>query len=198
MPKGYQQIPNWFSAENAGGGVAIADLDGNGKQDFVVFMVDNGPAQNRGLFRIGRDLDAAGVVRGGYTPWIDVPDWFSFENAGASVAVADVDRDGKQDIVIFMIDNPVGQNAGFYRVGKGLDANGNLAGGWGPWIAIPDWFSFEKSTRLHRALGPGRRWKSGVVRSDGGQSARSKSGALPHRAQAGCERQYHWWLDGLV
>jgi hypothetical protein len=28
-----------------------------------VFMVDNGPAQNRGLFRIGRDLDAAGVVR---------------------------------------------------------------------------------------------------------------------------------------
>ena len=143
MPKGYQQIPDWFSAENAGGGVAIADLDGNGKQDFVVFMVDNGPAQNRGLFRIGRDLDAAGVVTGGYTPWIDVPDWFPFENAGASVAVADVDRDGKQDIVVFMIDNPVGQNAGFYRIGKGLDANGNLAGGWGPWIAIPDWFSFE-------------------------------------------------------
>src|ERR1700716_3538436 len=141
MPKGYQQIPDWFSAENAGGGVAIADLDGNGKQDLVVFMVDNGPGQNRGLFRVGRDLDAAGVVTGGYTPWIDVPDWFPFENAGASVAVADVDRDGKQDIVVFMIDNPVGQNAGFYRVGKRLDANGNLAGGWGPWIAIPDWFS---------------------------------------------------------
>jgi hypothetical protein len=120
MPKGYQQIPDWFSAENAGGGVAIADLDGNGKQDFVVFMVDNGPAQNRGLFRIGRDLDAAGVVTGGYTPWIDVPDWFSFENAGASVAVADVDRDGKQDIVIFMIDNPVGQNAGFLPGRQGI------------------------------------------------------------------------------
>ena len=143
MPKGYQQIPDWFSAENAGGGVAIADLDGNGKQNLVVFMVDNGPGQNRGLFRVGRNLDAAGVVTGGYTPWIDVPDWFPFENAGASVAVADVDRDGKQDIVVFMVDNPVGQNTGFYRVGKGLDSNGNLAGGWGPWIAIPDWFSFE-------------------------------------------------------
>src|SRR6266403_5166505 len=143
MPAGYLQIPDWLSAENAGGGAAIADLDGNGKQDLVVFMVDNGPGQNRGLFRVGRDLDTAGVVTGGYTPWIDVPDWFPFENAGASVAVADVDRDGKQDIVVFMIDNPVGQNAGFYRVGKGLDANGNLAVGWGPWIAIPDWFSFE-------------------------------------------------------
>ena len=62
MPKGYQQIPDWFSAENAGGGVAIADLDGNGKQDLVVFMVDHGPGQNRGLFRVGRDLDTAGVV----------------------------------------------------------------------------------------------------------------------------------------
>ena len=38
MPAGYLQIPDWFSAENAGGGVAIADLDGNGKQDLVVFI----------------------------------------------------------------------------------------------------------------------------------------------------------------
>lgn len=143
MQRGYQQIPDWFSVENAGGGVAIADLNGNGKQDLVVFMVDNPPGQNRGLLRIGRDLDAGGVVTGGYTPWIDVPDWFPFENAGASVAVADIDHDGNQDLVVFMIDNPVGQNAGYYRVGKGLDANGNLAGGWGPWIVIPDWFSFE-------------------------------------------------------
>jgi hypothetical protein len=43
MPAGYLQFPDWFSAENAGGGVAIADLDGIGKQDLVVFMVDNGP-----------------------------------------------------------------------------------------------------------------------------------------------------------
>src|SRR6266404_1211166 len=117
MPAGYLQIPDWFSAENAGGGAAIADLDGNGKQDLVVFMVDNGPGQNRGLFRVGRDLDTAGVVTGGYTPWIDVPDWFPFENAGASVAVADVDRDEKQDIVVFMIDNPLGQNGGFTASG---------------------------------------------------------------------------------
>jgi hypothetical protein len=86
MPAGYLQIPDWFSAENAGGGVAIADLDGIGKQDLVVFMVDNGPGQNRGLFRVGRDLDAAGMVTAGYTPWIDVPDWFSFENQHGSIA----------------------------------------------------------------------------------------------------------------
>ena len=41
-------------------------------------------------------------------------------------AVADVDKDGKLDLVVFMIDSRAGQNAGFYRVGKQLDVNGNV------------------------------------------------------------------------
>ena len=143
MQRGYAQIPDWFSFENQGGGVAIADLSGTGQSDLVVFMVDAGPGQNRGLYRVGRNLDAAGNPVGGWPPWIDVPDWFSFENQGASIAVADIDRDGKQDLVVFMIDNPPGQNTASYRVGKALDVNGNVTGGWGPWLAIPDWFSFE-------------------------------------------------------
>jgi hypothetical protein len=109
MAKGFLNIPDWFSFENQGGGVATADLSGSGQQDLVAFMVDNPPGQNRGLYRIGRDLDASGNVTGGFTPWIDVPDWFSFENQGAGVAVADIDKDGKQDLIVFMIDNPPGQ-----------------------------------------------------------------------------------------
>ena len=143
MAKGWIDIPDWFSTENQGGGAAVADVSGTGNRDLIVFMVDNPGGRNRGLFRVGRDLDAAGKVTGGFSPWVDVPDWFSFENQGAAVAVGDIDGDGKQDIVVFMIDNPGGQNAAFYRVGKALDANGNVHGGWGPWIGIPDWFSFE-------------------------------------------------------
>jgi len=143
MAKGFLKIPDWFSLENQGGGVALADLSGHGQQNVVVFMVDNPPGQNRGLYRIGRNLDVGGNVTGGFTPWIDVPDWFSFENQGASIAVADIDRDGKQDLVVFLIDNPPGQNTASYRVGKALNVEGTVTGGWGPWIAIPDWFSFE-------------------------------------------------------
>ncbi|HEV7442066.1 MAG TPA: galactose oxidase-like domain-containing protein [Steroidobacteraceae bacterium] len=143
MPHGYLPIPDWFSFENQGGNIAAADLSGTGKSDLVVFMVDNAAGQNRGVFRIARDLDATGNPLGGWTPWFDVPDWFSSENQGTGIAVGDIDRDGKQDIVVFMIDNPAGQNGGFYRVGKAIDVNGNVAGGWGPWITIPDWFSFE-------------------------------------------------------
>lgn len=150
MATQFMGIPDWFSTENQGGGIAISDLSGNGQRDLIAFMVDNPPGLNRGLFRIGRNLDATGNVTGGYTPWLDVPDWFSFENQGAGIAVADIDKDGKQDLIIFMIDNPPGQNSGFYRIGHGLDINGNVTGGWGQWIQVPDWFSFDNQ---HGSIG---------------------------------------------
>ena len=143
MPKGYFHIPAWFSFENQGGGVAVADVSGAGKLDLLVITVDAPVGRNRGIYRLGHGLEAQGNVTGGWTPWIDIPDWFSWENQGAGAAVVDLDKDGRQDLIVFMIDNPPGQNQGYYRVGKRLDADGNVTGGWGAWIAIPDWFSFE-------------------------------------------------------
>jgi hypothetical protein len=62
MPEGLQAVPDWFPWENQGAGVAVADL--GGQQHLVVLMVDDAPGQNRGLYRIGRNLDAAGQVTG--------------------------------------------------------------------------------------------------------------------------------------
>ena len=73
MQRGYAQIPDWFSFENQGAGVAIADLSGTGNSDLIAFMVDAGAGQNRGVYRVGKNLDAAGNPTGGWTPWIEVP-----------------------------------------------------------------------------------------------------------------------------
>ena len=67
-------------------------------------------------------LDADGNVTGGWTAWVDVPDWFSWENQGGGVAV--VDRGATRDLVVFAIDNPPGQNQAFYRIAAELDVNG--------------------------------------------------------------------------
>jgi hypothetical protein len=148
MPNGLTNIPEWFPWENQGAGVAVGDLDGTGQLDLVVFMVDDVPeGQNRGLYRIGNALNSDGAVTGGWSPWIDVPDWFPWENQGAGIAVADLDGSGQLDLVVLMVDNrpnlPDGQNRGLYRVGKTLDADGTVTGGWGPWIEVPEWFSWE-------------------------------------------------------
>ncbi len=142
MPVGFVEIPNWDSWENQGGGIAIADLSGNGQPDLIVFQIDNPAGANRGLYRVGRDLDAQNNLAGGWGPWLEIPNWFPHQNQGGDIAVADLDNDGKLELIVFMIDNAPDQNQGYYRVGKGLDITGGVAE-WGDWIAIPDWFSWE-------------------------------------------------------
>jgi len=140
---GWVEVPDWFSWANQGAGIAVADVTGSGRPDLVVLMVDDGPQQNRGLYRVGRDLDANGAVTAGWTPWVEVPDWFSWTNQGAGVAVADVTGSGRPDLVVFMIDDGAQANRGVYRIGRDIAAAGVVTGGWTPWIDVPDWFSWE-------------------------------------------------------
>jgi hypothetical protein len=143
LPNAFAPIPDWFSHDNEGGGIAVADLTGNGTQDLIVATVDNPIGPNRGIYRVGRALDADGNVTGGWTGWIDVPDWFSDQNQGIGIAVADLDGSGTQDLIVVMIDNPGGLNRGLLRIGRALDADGQVTGGWTGWIDVPDWFSWE-------------------------------------------------------
>jgi tetratricopeptide (TPR) repeat protein len=50
MPQGFTAIPDWFSWENQGAGIAVVDLDGNGQIDLIVFVVDDPVKLARDLF----------------------------------------------------------------------------------------------------------------------------------------------------
>ncbi len=139
------EIPDWQAWENQGGDIAIADLTGTGRQDLIVFQIDNPPQLNRGRYKIGRNIDANGLIAGGWTNWIDIPDWQAWENQGGAIAIADLTGTGRQDLIVFQIDNPPQLNRGRYKIGRNLDANGLIAGGWTNWIDIPDWFSWENA-----------------------------------------------------
>jgi galactose oxidase-like protein len=142
MASDFVAVPAWFSWENAGAGMAVADVDGDGRPDLVVLMVDDPPGQNFGLYRIGYGLGADGTVTG-WGPWIPVPDWFGHVNADVGIAVYDIDGDGHLDLVVFVVDAPEGQNSGLYRIGHHLAGDGTVTGGWGPWLTVPDWFAHE-------------------------------------------------------
>lgn len=115
-------VPDWFSWQNAGAGVAGADVTGNGRPDIVAFGVDDPPGPqpppstvpsglNQAYYRIGRDIDADGHPTGGWSSLMGVNNWFSWENQGAALAVLDA-----TELVVFAVDHPPGGNAGFYTV----------------------------------------------------------------------------------
>jgi len=57
------------------------------------------------------------VAPGAWTEPKRVPGWFGWENQGAGIAAGDINRNGRFDLAVFHIDNPGGENAGYYRVG---------------------------------------------------------------------------------
>jgi len=136
-------VPGWFGSEDQGADIAIADINGNGRPDLVVFHVDNPGGDNHGYYRIGWNLDRFGNVTGGWSGVVAVPGWFGWEDQGAGIAIADVNGNGRPDLVVFHIDNPGGDNHGYYRVGWNLDTAGNVTGGWSPVMAVPGWFGWE-------------------------------------------------------
>jgi hypothetical protein len=137
-----KSIPGWFGSENQGGGIAVADLNGDGFPELIVFHIDNPSGENHGYYRIGWKLNSNGDVTGGWTQPKLIPGWFGSENQGAGIAVADVNHDGKPELVVLHIDNPSGDNHGYYRIGQGIDAQGNVAS-WSGTNLVPRWFGWE-------------------------------------------------------
>jgi len=75
------------------------------------------------------------------TGFRDIPNWFSPANKGASVAIGDVTGNGTPDLVVLCVDSGQQPNRAAYRVGRDLDPDGNIVGGWTKWHDIPDWTS---------------------------------------------------------
>ena len=136
-------VPGWFGAENQGAGVALADISLNGMTDLVVYHIDNPGGANQGYYRIGWNLNGAGDVTGGWSAIKPIPGWFGNENQGGGIAVADLDQDGRPELVVYHIDNPGGENRGYYRIGRRLSTAGDVMVGWGDPRPIPGWFGWE-------------------------------------------------------
>src|SRR5262249_18471206 len=53
-------VPGWFGQESQGAGVAVTDIDGNGKPELIIFHIDHADGGNAAYYRIGWDLDPDG------------------------------------------------------------------------------------------------------------------------------------------
>jgi len=138
-------------------------------------MVDSPAGRNQGYYRSG-PLNADGTVTA-WRPWVAVPDWGFWENQGAGITVADLDGDGTPELVVLAVDNPPGQNGGYYSVGWHLEG-GRPADGWGPWQAVPDWCFWAGQGAAAAVANLGQAGNSAPGRSNGRQPAWSEPGLV--------------------
>jgi polysaccharide biosynthesis protein PslG len=90
----------------------------------------------------------------GWSAVVSVPGWFGDDTQGADMTMADLNGNGRPDLVVFHIDAPAGDNAGYYHIGWDLDAAGK-ARQWSDEIPSRAWRS---ASALSVGSGSSRTW----------------------------------------
>ena len=110
------KIPVKIGAHTSGAGIAIGDIDNDGELNLIITYIDNPDGDNHAYYCIGSDINNNPPSWSGA---IMVPGWFGKDSSGAGIAITDIDNDKNNDLIIYHIDNPHGDDYGYYRVGLG-------------------------------------------------------------------------------
>lgn len=86
-----------------GGGVAVTDLNKNGKPD-IILMCNDDNTPNRFWYWVVYDVDLDGR-NDRQSQRFQVPVTFSNTNSGAAIALGDINRNGKDDIIFMALDD---------------------------------------------------------------------------------------------
>ena len=118
-----------------GGGISLCDINGNGKLDMVTMQVDNPSGYNNSYISVGWDLGSNGRP----VKWTKFEDMNAFRqkaNDGGDVTVADVDKNGKMDLIVFVIDDAKGYNNGYYKIGYDMNTYSGKPARWSNKIKV--------------------------------------------------------------
>ena len=132
----FVEIPHAFADSNEGGGITIADIDGNGEPELIVLSIDSLKGPNRGHYSIGWNIDEKGITSR-WTERQSIP-WQGDGSAGGGITAQDMNGDDIPDLIVFMIEAPKGPNSGYYRIGY-MDKTGTVST-WTDFMEDSAWF----------------------------------------------------------
>ncbi|MBF0239712.1 MAG: hypothetical protein HQM12_18585 [SAR324 cluster bacterium] len=113
-------------------GIALGDIDKNGILDRVILSINDvccKDRRNTTYYSIGWNMDTNGNPASVTPRPMQIGDpgsaWIGDTNAGAGVALADLDQNGKLELLHFFTDDPTGEpNPGFVRIVWNLESDG--------------------------------------------------------------------------
>ena len=106
--------------------MAIADINGNGRPELVLMDIDSPEQANQFWYVVGWDMDDNGDILSENWSGIKHGPCVGDESAGGGAAIADINGNGKPELVLMAIDNPEGANQFRPVTGWDLDENGNV------------------------------------------------------------------------
>jgi len=115
------KISGWFGSETSGAGITMGDFNGSGRPNLIVYHIDDSDGDNHGYYRVSDDLDQNQKSFPSWNKANQIPGWFGAASQGGGITMGLIDADDKKDLVVFHIDNPKGNNYGYYRVGLHKD-----------------------------------------------------------------------------
>lgn len=118
-----------------GAGAAAANLNGNSRPDLLLMAYDAPDGANNFRYRVAFDLDTEGRP----ARWGDAVIVGGVGNTGhgAGADIADINGDGKPDVIIMAYDAPKGANNFRYKIGFSLDPVNGRPASWGPVHIVP-------------------------------------------------------------
>jgi hypothetical protein len=120
-------------------GIAAADTVGDDDRiDLVVATAERVGAQDRLTYRVGREVNRRGLVRGGWTGPGTVGGTGPLTHQGLGVAIADFTGSRRPDLVVFRLESHHEEDRAVVRVGFDLDADGQ-PDWWGRDFTVPAW-----------------------------------------------------------
>ena len=127
-----QQIPGRVGLNTQGADLAVLDVNGNGRPEIFFGWIDAQADVNQGYYRVGWDLATSGnVASWGADPPQEIEGAFGSQDFGLGLTLADMNSDGKPELVAAWVRNGDGGNAWAYAVGEDLGQDG-LVGSWAP------------------------------------------------------------------
>jgi|GEM_PF-1175068 len=120
-----------IGSNTSGGGCAIGDIDGNGKPDLVMMAITNNAKANNIRYTIGWNINPnnhgypSGDAQG--HPWSNLvfgPDNLGSDSEGGDVAIFDLDKNGRPELIFMNVDNPSGANTVWNEIAWNLNTQG--------------------------------------------------------------------------